>query len=93
MYIKKYDENGLVTNPITKENPYLTHGNRSQRRQKQRKSNNRAGHGLVVAGSVKYRIVKQHTPVYKTIMLDTVIGKQPKRIKTGNRLIINSVLV
>lgn len=22
-YVKKYDENGIVTNPITKESPYL----------------------------------------------------------------------
>jgi len=22
-YVKKYDSNGIVTNPITKENPYL----------------------------------------------------------------------
>ncbi len=61
MYIKKYDSNGLVANPITKEEPYLNYGeNRKARRFRQRKSNNRKGNGLVVAGTVKYRIVKQH---------------------------------
>lgn len=63
MYIKKYDNNGLVTNPITKEQPYINSGmNRKQRRITQRKSNNRKGDGLVVTGGLKYRIVKQHIP-------------------------------
>lgn len=32
-YKKQYDDNGAVSNPITKDNPYINqHPNRSQRR-------------------------------------------------------------
>lgn len=61
MYIKQYDNNGLVANPITKEQPFINVGMpRKVRRRRERKSNNRKGHGLVVHGTIKYRIVKHH---------------------------------
>jgi hypothetical protein len=66
MYVKQYDENGLVTNPITKERPFFNRGeNRKSRRFYQRKSTNRKGPGCVVTkiGTftfTKYRTVKQH---------------------------------
>lgn len=69
MYVKKYDSNGLLTNPITKEQPFLNRGdNRKSRRLlkfPQRKSNNKAGSGCVVTriGAMtftRYQIVKQH---------------------------------
>ena len=61
-YVKKY-ENGIVVNPITKDNPYLTESRDDKR--KFRKSNNRKGPGLVVSkigilNFVKYRIHKHH---------------------------------
>ena len=68
MYVKKFDENGIVTNPITKNRPFLNSGdNRKTRRFNQRKSNNRKGDGQVIAqigvtSFVRYRIVKQHVP-------------------------------
>lgn len=62
MYTKKYDENGLLTNPITKEKPFVNIGeNREQRRFMQRKSNNRKGNGMVVFKSMRYKVVKQIT--------------------------------
>ena len=63
-YVKKY-ENGILTNPITKEQPYVQV--ESQKDGKRlRKSNNRKGNGLVVAkigvlSFCKYRIVKQQS--------------------------------
>jgi len=59
---RKVYENGILKNPITKENPFIS-GSRADKR-KLRKSNNRKGNGLVVAkvgalSFAKYRVVKQ----------------------------------
>ena len=61
-YVKEY-KNGIVVNPITKENPYIQTASQKDN-DKIRKSNNRKGNGLVVArvgalSFAKYRIVKQ----------------------------------
>lgn len=74
---RKVYENGVLTNPITKDNPYIVSGKQDKR--KFRKSNNSKGVNLVVAkigtlSFVKYLMVKQ---------LGNNIGK---------RLIVHSVL-
>lgn len=68
MYVKKYDENGLLTNPITKEKPYITISNRREKRFKQRKCNNRKGTGMVVYRDIRYKILKQFLPSGKVIV-------------------------
>ena len=66
MYVKQYDENGLVSNLITKQKPFYNKGeSRQTRRFTQRRSNNKKGNGLVVSkigamSFVKYKIVKQN---------------------------------
>lgn len=60
---RKIYENGILTNPITKENPYTQMASQKEKALP-RKSNNRKGNGLVVArvgtlSFAKYRIVKQ----------------------------------
>lgn len=61
-YVKIY-ENGILTNPIQKNKPYLS-GASQKEGKKLRKSNNRKGLGLVVVkigalSFMKYRTVKQ----------------------------------
>ncbi|HYD91834.1 MAG TPA: hypothetical protein VEA37_10155 [Flavobacterium sp.] len=95
MYIKQYDSNGLVANPITKEQPFINVGkSRRERRFTQRKSNNRKGDGLVVFGRLKYRIVKQVTPPFQIIGEAAPNGgTQYRVIKRKPHLIVHSVLV
>lgn len=62
-YRKVLDEFGVLTNPITKEAPYVS-GASDRGGKKFRKSNNRKGHGLLirrigVLTFEKNRIVKQ----------------------------------
>lgn len=61
---KKIYEDGIVTNPITKDNPYLQAPSQKIKSEP-RKSNNRKGNGLVIAkigplSFVKYNIIKQY---------------------------------
>lgn len=94
MYIKQYDSNGLVANPITKEQPFINIGkSRRERRFSQRKSNNRKGDGLVVFGNMKYRIIKQHMHVYNFEVV-SIGGSKIKHRKLGDKhMIVHSVLV
>lgn len=60
-YVKEH-QNGIVSNPITKDKPFLVSARPDKR--KVRRSNNRKGNGLVVArigtlAFAKYKIVKQ----------------------------------
>jgi len=60
---KKVYENGILTNPITKDKPYIQMPSQKDN-DKTRKTNNRKGIGLVVAkigplSFAKYRIFKQ----------------------------------
>lgn len=62
-YVRIHNEFGVLTNPITKDNPYIS-GSSQKVKSSPRKSNNRRGVGLVVAqigklSFAKYRIVKQ----------------------------------
>lgn len=63
-YVKKFNEFGVLTNPITKEAPYVQ-GTSQKDNQKVRRANNRRGIGCVVArvealSFARYRLVKQH---------------------------------
>ena len=62
-YVKIY-ENGILTNPITKEKPFIVQS-RADRR-KARRSNNRKGFGTIVVkvgplSFMRYKIIKQIT--------------------------------
>lgn len=62
-YVKEY-KNGVLTNPITKEEPYIS-GASTKQRSKMRGANNRKGNGLVVTrlgayAFLKYTQVKQY---------------------------------
>ena len=62
-YVRINDEFGVLTNPITKDKPYIS-GASQKEKSKPRKSNNSKGLGLVIAqigklSFAKYRIVKQ----------------------------------
>ncbi len=59
---KKIFENGILTNPITKDNPYVQFSSKKTQ-PKQRKKNNRKGNGTLVTrigtfSFLKYRLVK-----------------------------------
>jgi hypothetical protein len=47
MYVKKYDENGICTNPITKDKPFINEP-REPKLPKQRKHNNTQGVRCIV---------------------------------------------
>lgn len=55
-YVKEYDENGILVNPITKENPFsnVAPSNRGNNR-KSRFMGNTSGAKLVVGRAFKYR--------------------------------------
>lgn len=63
-YVKKYDSQGLLTNPITKKTPYLTEGiNRRQQRQSPgRAMSNKKGIQLIVTqtGPVTFAKTYKH---------------------------------
>jgi len=58
-YVKEYDENGNVTNEITKANPFLAkHPNRKQRKESMKKKRfmgNKKGISLTVLKTGKFR--------------------------------------
>jgi len=73
-YRKNY-ENRVLTNPITKSNPYIQVASQKDN-DKVRKSNNRKGNGLVVAkvgalSFAKYQIVKQQ--INKTLVVHSIL--------------------
>lgn len=81
-YVKQYDENGLVYNPITKSKPFLSKSpNRSTRRYNGgREMGNKKGISLVVTKIGRYKFLK----TYKRRNPDgsvTYIEKHPKQKK------------
>ena len=62
-YVKTFDEQGLVSNEITKNNPYVNNSsNRKKRRellQKNRFNGNKKGISISVIGGFKYKRIVQ----------------------------------
>ena len=63
-YVKSFDENGVLLNPITKENPYINaYPNRASRRKREpRFRGNQNGSSLTIIGNQAYHRVIQFIP-------------------------------
>ena len=98
-YVKIYDSDGYVINPISKHYPYLNVSmNRSQRKgakgSNRHKGNNK-GNSIVVVGTVKYFKYLQVIPMYVVKVKDAIACgvKESYTVKVfaGNKTIKHSV--
>ena len=98
-YVKIYDANGEVTNPITKHNPHLNVSmSRSQRKEaigsKRHRGNNK-GNAIVVVGTVKYFKYLQVIPMYVAKVKDAIVcgvkESYTVRVFAGNKTIEHSI--